>query len=99
MRTRAWRVVGGGIVVALAIGVSGGIVERARLGAADTETLVRVEADLRARFATDAALLARVAATTAAGRDVIRAALLDPTDKGLFDLVERALPPEQAGRV
>ena len=99
MRTRAWRLVGGGIVAALAVSLSGGIVERARFGAADSETLVRVEADLRARFAADASLLAGISATTAAGQDVIRAALLDPTDKGLFDLVASALPPEQAGRV
>ena len=99
MRTRAWRFISGGILVALAVGLSGGMVERARFGAADAEALVRVEAELRGRFSTDAASLASVSATTAAGRDVIRAALLDPTDKGLFDLVARALPAEQAGRV
>ena len=99
MRTRAWRFVGGGIVVALAVGLSGGFVERSRFGASDAETLARVESELRGRFDTEAALLAGVGAATSAGQDVIRTALVDPTDKGLFDLVARSLPPEQAGRV
>jgi len=99
MRTRAWRLVGAGIVVALAIGVSGPFVERLRFGATDADTLVRVEAELRARFDADASLLAGVALGVAEGRDAIRAALLDPGDKRLFDLVARALPAEQAGRV
>jgi signal transduction histidine kinase len=91
--------VSGGIVLALAVGLSGRLAERLRFGAADTDTLVRVEAELRARFDADAAVLAGVASRTAAGRDVIRAALLDPTDKGLFALVANTLPAEQAGRV
>ncbi len=99
MRTRAWRLVSGGIVLALAVGVSGRLAERLRFGAADTDTLARVKAELRARFDTDAAILAAVASRTAAGRDVIRTALLDPTEKGLFALVADALPSEQAGRV
>jgi signal transduction histidine kinase len=99
MRTRAWPLVGAGIVVALAVGVSGRIVERVRFGAADADTLARVEAELRERFDADAAMLAGVAARVAANRDIIRAALLDPGEKGLFALVAEALPPERAGRV
>src|SRR3954471_6573019 len=95
MRTRAWRLVGGGIVLALAVGVSGRVVERLRFGAADADTLARVKAELRARFETDAAALAAVASRTAAGRDVIRATLVDPTEKGLFALAADALPSEQ----
>jgi len=91
--------VSAGIVVALAVGVSGGLVERLRFGSADADTLVRVEAELRARFDGNAAMLARVASQVADGREVIRAGLVDPGDKGLFDLVARALPPEHAGRV
>ena len=99
MRTRAWRLVGAGILLALAVGVSGRLVERFRLGATDADTLVRVEAALRGRFEADAARLAAVASRVAAERDVVRAAALDPAEKRLFDLVARALPPEQAGRV
>jgi len=99
MRTRAWHLVSAGLVLALATGVSGRLVERLRFGAADADTLVRVEAELRARFDADAALLAGVAARITAGRDGITAAVLDPGDKGLFDLVTSALPAEQSGRV
>jgi len=99
MRTRAWHLVSAGVVVALAVGVSGRLVERLRFGAADADMLVHVEAELRARFDADAAMLAGVASRTSAGRDAIRAALLDPGDKSLFDLVASALPVEQAGRV
>src|ERR1043166_5940618 len=99
MRTRAWRLVSAGIVVAFAVGLSGRLVERIRLGADDAETLARVEAELRGRFDADASTLAGVAAQTASGRDVIRAALLDPQEKGLFARVAAALPPERAGRV
>jgi hypothetical protein len=99
MRTRAWRLVSAGVVIALAVGVSGGLVERGRFGAGEAETLARVEAELRGRIDADAAMLAGVAAQTASGHDVIRAALIDPQEKGLFALVANALPAERAGRV
>jgi len=99
MRTRAWRLVSAGLVLALATGVSGGLVERLRFGAADADTLVRVEAELRARFDADAAMLAGVAKRIADGRDGIPAAVVAPGDKGLFDLVTSALPVERSGRV
>src|SRR5215475_2779989 len=95
MRTRAWRFVSGGIIVALAVGLSGGLVERIKFGATDDDTLVRVEAELRARFDADSTLLTTVA-TRAAGKDAIRAALLDPSDKRLFEEVSAAVPPDQA---
>ena len=98
MRTRAWRFVVGGIIVALAVGLSGGLVERVTFGATDDDTLVRVEAELRARFDADSAVLAGVTAL-AAGKEAIRAALLDPNDKRLFEQVGAALPQGQAGRV
>ena len=59
-----------------------GLVERARFGATDTETLARVEAELRARFDADAAMLAGIANPTAAARRHSRRASLDPTDNG-----------------
>jgi len=99
MRTRAWRLVAAGIVVALAVGASGRLVERARFGASDAETLARVEAELRGRFDADAATLADIAARTAVARDVIRAALLDPAERRLFELAASVLPAERAGRV
>ncbi len=99
MRTRAWRLVTAGLLLALAVGLSGPFVERLRFGATDEDTLVRVRDELRARFDTDIAMLAGVAARASARRDVIRTALLDPADKGLFALVADALPAAQAGRV
>ncbi len=99
MRGRAWRFVAGGIVVALGVGLSGGLVERMRFGATDTDTLQRVEAELRARFDNDAGLLTSIGTRTSARTDAIRAALVDPTDKQLFEAVSDALPAEQAGRI
>ncbi|HXD72904.1 MAG TPA: hypothetical protein VN628_04180, partial [Vicinamibacterales bacterium] len=99
MRTRAWRLVGAGIVIALAIGVSGRLVGRLRYGADDAEMMARVSAELRGRFDADASVLAAVAAQAAAGRDEIRAALVDPQEKRLFARVAAALPAERAGRV
>src|SRR5215467_11970377 len=98
MRTRAWRFVSGGIIVALAVGLSGRVVERIKFGATDDDTIVRVEAELRARFDADSALLTGVA-TRAAAKDAIRAALVDPSDKRLFVDVAAAVPEQQAGRV
>src|SRR5204863_8723070 len=99
MRTRAWRFVVIGIVAALAVGVSGGLVERVRFGATDNDTLLRVEAELRTRFDADSALLTSVGSLTAAKKDAIQAALVDPIDNRLFEAVAEALPAEQAGRV
>jgi signal transduction histidine kinase/uncharacterized membrane-anchored protein YhcB (DUF1043 family) len=99
MRTRAWRFVVIGIVVALAVGLSGGLVERVRYGASDNDTLLRVEAELRARFDADSTLLAGIAGVTAARKDAVQAALVDPIDKRLFEAVAAALPADQAGRV
>src|SRR4051812_28878721 len=101
MRTRAWRFVGVGVVVALAVGLSGGLVERVRFGSTESDTYARVEAELRARFDADATLLATVArqASDGPGQDALRAALRDPNDKRLFQSVTDALPAEQAGRV
>src|SRR5215470_604963 len=99
MRTRAWRFVVVGILVALAIRLSGGLVERARFGSSDNDTLLRVEAELRTRFDADAELLTSVATRTSSRQDALRAALLDPTDKRLFAAVAEALPADQAGRV
>jgi signal transduction histidine kinase len=98
MRTRPWRFVVGGIIVALAVGLSGGLVERIKFGATDDDTLVRVEAELRAQFDADSTLLTGVT-SLAAGKEAIRAALLDPTDKRLFEQVSAALPEGQAGVV
>src|SRR5580765_830534 len=99
MQTRAWRFVVIGIVAALAVGVSGGLVERVRFGATDNDTLLRVEAELRARFDADSALLTSIGTLTAANKDAIQAALLDPIDNRLFEAVAGALPADQAGRV
>jgi signal transduction histidine kinase len=99
MRSRAWRFVVGGIVVAVVVGLSGGVVERIRFGATDNDTLLRVEAELRAQFDTDSTLLSTVASQTLSRQEAVRAALLDPSDKRLFEAVAEALPADQAGRV
>jgi signal transduction histidine kinase len=99
MRTRAWRFVVVGILVALGIRLSGGLVERIRYGATDNDTLLRVEAELRTRFDTDAELLTSIATRTSSRQDALRAALLDSSDKRLFAAVADALPADQTGRV
>src|SRR5579871_366994 len=99
MRTRTWRFVAGGIVLALAVGFSGRVVERLRFGATANDTLLRVEAELRAKFDADASSLAGIARQTAEHQDALRAALLDATDKRLFEVVENSLPAGEVGRV
>ena len=51
------------------------------------DTLLRVEAELRARFDADSALLTSVGSLTAAKKDAIQAALVDPIDNRLFEAV------------
>jgi signal transduction histidine kinase len=98
MRTLAWRLVGGGLLVALAVAASGGAIERARFGPTDDEALARVETELRRQFDTSARALADLAAAVRADSNVIRAALRDRTEAGpLFDVVSGALARQPAG--
>ena len=98
MRTLAWRLVAGGLLVALAVAASGGAIERARFGSTDDEALARVEAELRRQFDTSARALGDLAAAVRADSTVIRAALRDRTEASrLFDVVSSALAQQQAG--
>jgi signal transduction histidine kinase len=96
MRALAWRLVAGGLIVALALAASGGALERARFGATDDEALARVEAELRRQFDTSARTLTDLAAAVRADSNVIRAALRDRTEtRRLFALVSSAVSRQQ----
>src|SRR4029077_15925402 len=98
MRTLAWRLVAGGLLVALAVAASGRAIERARFGSTDDEALARVEAELRRQFDTSARALGDLAAAVRADSTVIRAALRDRTEtRRLFDVVSDAVTTQQAG--
>src|SRR5215471_16974211 len=95
---RAWRLVAGGLLAALAIAAAGGAIERARFGSTDDEALARVEAELRRQFDGSARALAEVAASVRADSSVIHAALRDRTEtRRLFDVVSDALAQHQEG--
>src|SRR5258706_12756632 len=80
MRPLAWRLVAGGLLVALAAAASGGAIERARFGSTDDEALARVETELRRQFDTNARALTELAARVRADARVIRAASPGPAD-------------------
>jgi signal transduction histidine kinase len=91
MRTLAWRLVAGGLLVALAVAASGGAVERARFGASDDEALSRVEGELRRQFDANARALGDLAARVLGEANLIRAASRDPSEaRRLFDVVSDA---------
>src|SRR5437867_4429750 len=97
MRTLAWRLVAGGLLVSLAVAASGGAIERARFGSTDDEALARVETELRRQFDTSAGALGGLADAIRANSSVIRAALRDRTEAGpLFDVVSGALAQQPA---
>src|SRR5580765_29861 len=98
MRTLAWRLVAGGLLIALAVAASGGAIERARFGSTDDEALARVETELRGQFDRSARALGDLAAAVGGDPSVIRAALRDRTEsRRLFDVVSSALAQQQAG--
>jgi signal transduction histidine kinase len=98
MRTLAWRLFAGGLIVALAVVAAGGAIERARFGSTDDEALARVEAELRRQFDTSARALGDLAATVRADSGAIRAALRDRTEAGrLFDVASNALAQQPSG--
>jgi signal transduction histidine kinase len=84
-----------GVMVALAVGVIGWGVERARFGRSDDDALARVERELRDRVDATAETLGGVAARVAGARATIESAARDPgAQRILFDVVAGALPPE-----
>jgi signal transduction histidine kinase len=93
------RIVRAGLVAALAAGLIGYGLERARFGPDDRSALSRVEAELRQRVDASAATLGTIAARLAADPDTTRAAPRDPAAlKRLFDTVSAAIPGEDGGR-
>jgi signal transduction histidine kinase len=90
------RIVGAGLVTALAVGVGGRALERVRFGASDAEAIARVEAEVQERFDASADRLAATAARAAGERDLIRAAIRDTAAATeLFERLDAALPDDQ----
>ena len=99
MRTLAGRLILGGLLGGLIVGVAGRVWERARFGSTDDEALSRVEAEFRRQFDSSAGALSAMADRVASARVAIRLAQRDPTTvTRLFDVVSDALPADQAGR-
>ena len=97
-----WRLVRAGLGVALVVGATGWALERARFGATDESAVSRVEGELRQRLDASADTLGTIASQVASHRDVIRDASGTSRDvaaiRRLFDVVDAALPEEEAGR-
>src|SRR5437763_15485872 len=84
-----------GVLVALAVGVIGWGMERARFGRADEDALARVERELRDRVDATADTLGGVAARVAGARATLESAARAPgAQRILFDRVPGALPPQ-----
>jgi len=95
------RIVRAGLAAALAVGLTGWGLGRARFGPSDQSALARVEAELRHRFDRSAATLGTTAARVAADHETARIGPRDQADlKRLFDVVAAAMPDDkdEAGR-
>jgi len=90
------RIVRVGVAAAVAAGLIGFGLERARFGPSDESALRRVEAELRQRVDASAATLGAIAARLAADPEIARPAPRDPAAlKRLFDRVSAALPEDE----
>jgi signal transduction histidine kinase len=84
-----------GVVMALAVGLIGWGMERARFGRSDEDALAQVQRELRDRVDAAAETLGAVAARVAGARAMIESAARDPgAQRILFDVVAAALPAE-----
>src|SRR5919204_111922 len=84
-----------GVVMALAVGLIGWGMERARFGRSDEDALAQVQRELRDRVDAAAETLGAVAARVAGARATIESAARDPgAQRILFDIVAAALPAE-----
>ena len=93
------RIVRIAVAAAVAAGLVGLGLERARFGATDEAALRRIEAELRQRFDASAATLGAIAARLAADPDTARTAPRDQAGlKRLFDRVAAAIPEDEGGR-
>jgi signal transduction histidine kinase len=92
------RIVRVGFAAALAVGLIGWGLGRARFGPSDQSALSRIEAELRQRFDASAQTLGTIAARVAAEPETARIAPRDQAAvKHLFDIVSAAMPAN-AGR-
>src|SRR3954463_1180386 len=92
------RIVRVGVTAAVAAGLIGYGLERARFGPSDESAQSRVEAELRQQVNKSAGTLGTIAARLAADPDTARPAPRDPAAlKRLFDRVSAALPDDETG--
>jgi signal transduction histidine kinase len=96
---RSPRLVRWGLAAALAAGIGGWGLERARFGADDQASVARVEAELRQRIDDSAGAIRLLAERVAAERNAIAQAPRDPTAaKRLFDVVNAAVSADDTDR-
>jgi signal transduction histidine kinase len=89
-----------GVLVSLAILVSGSLVERAALGATDQELMTRIARDVERIIKARTGELHRMADRVVVSADQVRAASSDPeAARALFDASARAIDGEPPGRV
>jgi signal transduction histidine kinase len=90
------RIVGTGLVAALAVVVGGSRFEQIRFGASDDTAIARVAAEIQERFDASADNLRAISSRVAAEPTLIRAAARDAAAAGkLFDVLGAALPDDQ----
>src|SRR5215210_1291163 len=93
------RSVGVGIAAAIAAGLAGGAIARARFGGSDEAALRRVEGELRERFDATVATLGSMAARVDADPEAARPAPRDAASlRRLFDTASSVVPVEDSGR-
>jgi signal transduction histidine kinase len=97
--TSLLRIAGAGLVVALAVGAAGALLERRRFGASDEAALARVRAEVSSRIDATAERLGVVAARVADTGASISPAQRDPALlRSLFDRAAEAIRDQDAGR-
>ena len=90
------RIVGAGLVAALAVLVGGSTLEQVRFGASDAAAIARVAAEIQERFDASADNLTLISARTIGQPDLIRVAARDAgAARTLFDVLDAALPDDQ----
>src|SRR5262245_60790089 len=101
MAHAAWRVARVGLVAAAIVWMAGSAVGRNRFGATASDTLQRVEAELKRQVATSADTVGRIAAGLTSDRAALMAALRAPAVTArarLFDAVDAAVATQEPGR-
>ncbi|MGE5244651.1 MAG: ATP-binding protein [Betaproteobacteria bacterium] len=99
MAALLFRIVRAGLLAALAAGLAGLAVERARFGGSNEAALQQIESELRHRFDVSADTLGTIAAALGSRPDVLRAASRDQAAaRQLFEAADAALPHALAGR-